>query len=194
MSQAPSALPRPLRRWSLALASPLLLAGQPAFASSQDDWATASDVGVGGLVLWSVGVPLAQSDEQGALQAGASGAAGFVSAQALKEAFPERRPDGSGNDSFPSGHTATAFAAATSILERRGPGEGIPALALASFVGVARVEADKHYWYDVLTGAAIGTGAGLLLTHPRADGKGRVAAVIPWGDAHSIGVNVAARF
>lgn len=185
---------RPLRRIGLLMAGPLLLAGQSAQAASQDDWDTASDVAVGGLLLWSVGVPAAKGDTQGALQAGGAAVAGFGAAQGLKQVFPEQRPDGSGNDSFPSGHTATAFAAATSILERRGPEEGIPALALASFVGLARVEADKHYWYDVVAGAAIGAGAGLLITHPRPDDKGRVAVLVPWGDAHSIGVHVAARF
>lgn len=189
-----SPTPRPLRRWSLAIAAPLLLASQSAQAKSQDDWATASDIGVGGLVLWSLGVPVAEGDTQGALQAGGSVVAGFGAAQGLKQVFPEQRPDGSGNDSFPSGHTATAFAAATSILERRGPGEGIPALALASLVGLARVEADKHHWYDVLAGAAIGSGAGLLITHHKPDKDGRVAVVIPWGDTHGGGVTYAARF
>ena len=189
-----SPTPRPLRRWSLALAAPLLLASQSAQAKSQDDWARASDIGVGGLVLWSLGVPVAEGDTPGALQAGGSVVAGFGAAQGLKQVFPEQRPDGSGNDSFPSGHTATAFAAATSILERRGPGEGIPALALASLVGLARVEADKHHWYDVLAGAAIGSGAGLLITHHKPDKDGRVAVVMPWGDSHGGGVTYAARF
>jgi len=93
--------------------------------------------------------------------------------------------------SFPSGHTATAFAAATSILDRRGAGEGIPALALASFVGVARIKADKHHWYDVLAGAAIGSASGLLITrHQRPDAP----KVFAWGDFHSAGVTYAARF
>jgi len=189
-----SPAPRPLHRWSLTLAAPLLLAGQSAQAANQDDWATASDIAVGSLVVWSLGVPVAEGDTQGALQAGGAAAAGFGAAEALKQVFPEQRPDGSGNDSFPSGHTATAFAAATSILERRGAGEGIPALALASFVGLARVEADKHHWYDVLAGAAIGSGAGLLLTRHRPAREGRMAVVMPWGDAHGGGVSYAARF
>ena len=172
----------------------MLLAGQSAQAASQDDWATASDIGVGGLVLWSLGVPAEEGDTQGALQAGGSVVAGFGAAQGLKQVFPEQRPDGSGNDSFPSGHTATAFAAATSILERRGPGEGIPALALASLVGLARVEADKHHWYDVLAGAAIGSGAGLLITRHKPDRDGRMAVLMPWGDLHGGGVTCAARF
>lgn len=189
-----SPVPRPLRRWSLTLAAPLLLAGQGVQAARQDDWATASGIAVGSLILWSLGVPVAEGDSQGALQAGGAAAVGFGAAEALKQVFPEQRPDGSGNDSFPSGHTATAFAAATSILERRGAGEGIPALALASLVGLARVEADKHHWYDVLAGAAIGSGAGLLLTcHKPAQG-GRMAVVMPWGDAHGGGLSYAARF
>lgn len=183
-----------LRRWSVAFAAPVLLASHGAHAASQDDWATASDIGVGGLILWSLGVPAVKDDTQGALQAGASVAVGFGVAQGLKQVFPENRPDGSGNDSFPSGHTATAFAAATSILERRGPGEGIPALAVASLVGLARVEADKHHWYDVVAGAAVGTGAGLLLTHHKPDKDGRVAVVVPWGDFHGGGVTYASRF
>jgi len=100
---------------SLVMAGPLLLASQPALATSQDDWATASDIGVSSLVLWSIGVPAAKGDTHGALLAGASAAVGFGVAQGLKQVFPEMRPDRSGNDSFPSGHTATAFAAATSI-------------------------------------------------------------------------------
>jgi len=191
MLQAPSAPLCPTRRWRLALAAPVLLLSQPALASSQDTWATASDVGVGSLVLWSIGVPAVKGDTQGALQAGASDAAAFGLAQGLKQVFTEQRPDGSGNDSFPSGHTATAFAAATSILERRGPAEGIPALALASFVGLARVQADKHHWYDVVAGAAIGSGTGLLITRHR---KPDAPLVMLWGDSHSAGVTYAARF
>ncbi|MBI1404004.1 MAG: phosphatase PAP2 family protein [Porphyrobacter sp.] len=183
-----------MRRHALLALGPALLAAQPALASSQDDWATASDIGVGGLVAWSLGVPAAEGDTPGALQAGGSVVAGFGAAQGLKQVFPEARPDGSGNDSFPSGHTATAFAAATSILERRGPGEGVPALALASLVGLARVEADKHHWYDVLAGAAIGSGAGLLITHHKPGRDGRVAVLMPWGDFHGGGVTYAARF
>jgi len=191
---AATPMPRPFRRLGLLAAGPILLAGQNAQAASQDDWDTASDVAVGGLLLWSVGVPAAKGDTQGALKAGGSAVAAFGAAQALKQVFPEQRPDGSGNDSFPSGHTATAFAAATSILERRGPEEGIPALALASFVGLARVEADKHYWYDAVAGAALGAGAGLLITRPKPDKNGRIAVIVPWGDTHSIGLHVAARF
>lgn len=67
---------------------------------------------------------------------------------------------------------------------------GAPAFAVATLVGVARVEARRHYWYDAVTGAAIGTAAGLLLTN-RHDDRVRL---VPWGDAHGGGATVALRF
>lgn len=60
--------------------------------------------------------------------------------------------------SFPSGHTASAFAFAT------GAGQAIPALsaplrALATLVGYSRVHTGVHYPADVLVGAFIGVSA-----------------------------------
>ena len=37
---------------------------------------------------------------------------------------------------------------------------GVPAYALASFVGLSRVNDNKHYIHDVLAGATIGTAFG----------------------------------
>lgn len=174
---------------SAALAAALAVAA-PA-AASDKDWDTASTVGVGALAAWSIGVPAVTGDGQGALQAAGSIGTAYAVSTGLKEIFPEMRPDGSDNRSFPSGHTSAAFGAATSILERRGPGEGIPAIALATFVGIARVAADKHHWYDALAGAAIGTGSGLLLTRPLAD---RRVAIAPWIDSAGGGASVAMAF
>jgi membrane-associated phospholipid phosphatase len=61
----------------------------------------------------------------------------------------------------------------------------------SSFVGLARVQADKHHWYDVLVGAGIGTASGFLITRER---SARQAVVLPWGDSKSGGVSVAMRF
>jgi membrane-associated phospholipid phosphatase len=167
------------------------LASAPAHANSQKTWGTISDIGAYGLSGTAIGLPLVQGDMQGALQAGGSIAAAQLVTFGLKRTFPEIRPDGSDNRSFPSGHTAQSFAAAASIYNRRGPAVGIPAFAIASLVGVARVKADKHHWYDVVVGAGIGSAAGFLITGDKPD---RNVAIIPWGDTKGGGVSVAMRF
>jgi membrane-associated phospholipid phosphatase len=56
---------------------------------------------------------------------------------------------------------------------------------------VARVQADKHHWYDVVVGAGIGTASGFLITHQRGE---RQALIMPWGDSKSAGISVAMHF
>lgn len=178
-----------LRRRALALA-PLALLASPAQAADKD-WRTLSDVTVGALIAWSVAVPLVEGDDKGALQAGVSIAAAQGVAQLLKHTVHETRPDGSDRLSFPSGHTASAFAAATSIYERRGAGEGVPALALAGLTGLGRVEGRRHHWHDVFAGAAIGGLSGLVLTHPARE---RGMTLVAWGDTGGGGVSLAMGF
>ena len=89
----------------------------------------------------------------------------FVGKTALKAVIKEERPDHSDNKSFPSGHAAMAFAAARSIdKEFRSESIWIPiaGYAAATAVGVERVARDKHHWYDVVAGAAVGVGAAEL--------------------------------
>lgn len=73
----------------------------------------------------------------------------------LKESVTKTRPNGD-PQSFPSGHSASAFSAATFMQNRYGWRYGVPAYATAAFVGWSRVDSDKHYWEDVAAGAAIG--------------------------------------
>ncbi|MGH8252905.1 MAG: phosphatase PAP2 family protein [Steroidobacteraceae bacterium] len=84
----------------------------------------------------------------------------FVVTQTLKYAFNETRPDG-GSHSFPSGHTALAFTGAEFIRKEYGWRWGLPAYAVATYVGWSRVESREHYSRDVLAGAAIG----ILVNH-----------------------------
>lgn len=89
----------------------------------------------------------------------------FGGKTALKAMINEERPDRSDNKSFPSGHTAIAFAAARSIdKEFRKESIWIPiaGYAAATALGVERVVSDRHHWYDVAAGAAIGYGAAEL--------------------------------
>ena len=77
----------------------------------------------------------------------------------LKSVVNEQRPDHSDDQSFPSGHTALAFAVARSIdKEFRRESVWIPIVsyAAATAIGVERVVSDRHHWYDVVAGAGIG--------------------------------------
>src|SRR6185295_16784488 len=77
----------------------------------------------------------------------------------LKQATRRNRPEGSGL-SFPSGHTAMAFASATVLQRHFGWKVGIPAYAAASYVAASRVQTQRHYLSDVAFGAALGIVAG----------------------------------
>ena len=91
----------------------------------------------------------------------------YILTYSLKHAVgrprPFHDPDYRG-DSFPSGHTASAFTGAAYWQRRYGWKFGIPAYLLAATCGYSRVWSGWHYWTDVIAGAAIGTGFVYLLT------------------------------
>jgi hypothetical protein len=77
----------------------------------------------------------------------------------LKNSSHILRPDSSNYASFPSGHTAQAFAAAAILSEEYGYRyKWVPYLSygLASTVGVLRMANNKHYLSDVLVAAGVG--------------------------------------
>lgn len=78
----------------------------------------------------------------------------------IKYTSSEMRPDGSTRNSWPSGHTATAFLAATILHKEygltRSPWYSVGAYTLATATGVMRVLNNRHWISDVLSGAGIG--------------------------------------
>ncbi|MBQ0093466.1 MAG: phosphatase PAP2 family protein [Bacteroidales bacterium] len=90
------------------------------------------------------------------IKIGVGFASEFVITQTLKAVVYEPRPDKSANNSFPSGHTATAFLGAELIRQDYGWGWGAGAYALATGVGIMRVVHNRHYWHDALAGAGVG--------------------------------------
>ena len=66
--------------------------------------------------------------------------------------------------SFPSGHSATAFAFATG-LGHVSPAAAVPLHALAALVAYSRVHTGVHYPADVLAGAVMGTALAQLTTY-----------------------------
>ena len=78
-----------------------------------------------------------------------------VMSTGLKVALNRTRPDGAPY-SFPSGHATVAFASAGVIADRDGLVAGIISEATASYVGLSRLQEDKHYISDVVAGCLLG--------------------------------------
>lgn len=74
----------------------------------------------------------------------------------MKVSFREPRPDSGARNSFPSGHSATAFTGAELMRIEYGPWVGLAGYAAAVTVGAMRIYNDRHWINDVLGGAAIG--------------------------------------
>ena len=63
--------------------------------------------------------------------------------------------------SFPSGHTASAFAAATALLWHSRKW-GVPTMIFAAFMGFSRIYVQVHYCTDVIGGIISGAICGLI--------------------------------
>lgn len=82
-----------------------------------------------------------------------------IMVNAIKYTVREPRPDGSANNSFPSGHTATTFMGAELVRIEYGddsPWYSVGAYTMAITVGVLRVYNNRHWFTDVFAGAGVG--------------------------------------
>jgi membrane-associated phospholipid phosphatase len=114
--------------------------------------------------------------------------------QGLKFAVGRTRPNGSNTHSFPSGHTADTFMAATVLNHYLGWKVGIPAYAVATLVAAGRIESLDHYPSDTVAGAAIGyLSAESAVRAVGRDAEGRVT-VAPLLGRHQAGIFVAITF
>lgn len=101
----------------------------------------------------------------------------------IKLATRRLRPDGSDHLSFPSGHAAITFAAATVIQRHLGWRNSVLAYAIASYVAASRLHDNRHYLSDVVFGAAVGTIAGRTVTEHGRDAWTFAPAPTPGGIA-----------
>jgi len=159
-------------------------------ADSEGTWEDISDVGVISLVGTALILPYTRDDSDGVKQAAYSIGTASVVSLVAKALVDEERPDNSDDDSFPSGHTANAFASATTLHHRYGWETGLPAYAVATLTGVARERARKHYWHDVVAGAAIGGLSGWYFT----DAFDDEVQMAPWIDSKGGGVSISMRW
>lgn len=83
-----------------------------------------------------------------------------VLTQAIKRAVHRTRPDLSDNLSFPSGHSSSTFAFATTLERHLSWRYAVPAYILSSYVASSRLHENRHYLSDVVFGATVGIIAG----------------------------------
>jgi membrane-associated phospholipid phosphatase len=91
---------------------------------------------------------------------------GMALTYGVKHVVSKRTPTAADFDSFPSAHTQAAFSGASFIHRRYGPRWGVPAYVLASFTGLSRVKAERHYLDDVIAGMSIALVSGWTFVHP----------------------------
>ena len=105
--------------------------------------------------------------------------------EGIKMVVGRPRPDGT-SSSFPSGHAASAFTAATVLQGHYGWKAGVPAYAVATYVAASRLHDNKHYLSDVIFGAGIGIATGRVVTRPSGVDYTFVPVAVPGGWAFMI--------
>ncbi len=91
--------------------------------------------------------------------------------QTVKFAVRRERPDGSNDKSFPSGHSASAFATATVLQRHYGWRIGVPAYAMGGYIALARMAWNRHHATDVVMGAGFGIASARTVTMSVAKSK-----------------------
>lgn len=117
----------------------------------------------------------------------------------MKKLTHIERPDGSNDESFPSGHTAQAFVAASIVhkeFRHKSQWYGVGAYAIAASVGMFRMINNKHWESDVFAGAGIGILSAHLayLTHRNRWGRKCDWSVAPMYYKKGMGLGFSATF
>ena len=120
----------------------------------------------------------------------------------MKYVVKERRPDSGSRNSFPSGHTATAFMGAEFLYKEYkdvSPWIGYAGYAVAAATGYLRIYNNRHYLNDVIAGACIGILSTKfaywlyprIFKRSRCGGKKRVAAMgMPYYSGEGAGMSM----
>lgn len=131
----------------------------PRFSNRYDDYLQYAP-GVLTYALKAFGVEGRSSWGRLATSTAISSALMGVTVNTMKGSIHRWRPDGSANNSFPSGHASMAFMVATWLHKEygvtRSPLYSIFGYATASSIAIGRVINNRHWLSDVVTGAGIG--------------------------------------
>jgi membrane-associated phospholipid phosphatase len=171
-------------RGMAALAALTLVCPTGAWAKS-----TTEKIGdAGQIVLPAAGLVAAalHKDGKGALELVEAFGSTMIVVYVLKVSVDRTRPNG-GGQSFPSGHTASAFSGAAFLQQRYGWAYGVPAYLAAAFVGYSRVESRNHWTSDVLAGGALGIAGNLVFTR-----RYHNVVLTPVLGPHSVGIAISA--
>ncbi len=109
-----------------------------------------------------------------------------VITRGMKFAAGRRRPSG-GRESLPSGHASASFASAAVLDSHFGPKVGIPAYAVAGFIGWTRVRDNAHWLTDVIVGGAIGAVVGRTVARGH---RNQTWAIVPTVGRDQVAVHV----
>ena len=125
----------------------------------------------------------------------------------LKASFGRHRPstgdsstsfDGFSIDhnSFPSGHTSTAFAIATVFANQYEKTPYIKPISygLAALTGLSRINDQKHWASDVFIGAALGYFTSKTLLRLHNNKKGQHFTIYPRADSRGCGIVLSKQF
>lgn len=133
-----------------------------------------------------------------------TGAITGISVESVKKISKRERPDGSNAYSFPSGHTATAFASAEFLKQEYkdvSPLYGVAGYVVATGTGVLRLYNNKHWVSDVVAGAGFGIASTKLayLLYPKVkklfSGKGSLNyTLVPFYQERVFGLNLNGSF
>jgi len=113
-------------------------------------------------IAWAAGRPELHGTAEQALVSLAAGSGALLGVRALvRRPRPEYEVGHWWDTGFPSGHLTTFFSVAT-VYAWHYPGLRLPVGAAGLLLAFSRVYLGEHYPSDVLAGAALGAGAGIL--------------------------------
>jgi len=114
-----------------------------------------------------------------------------ISTLSYKLAVHRTRPNGAAY-SFPSGHTSVMFTTAGVVYAHFGPYWGAAAGLVASYVGLSRLQMNRHYLSDVIGGAIMGGYLGYTIGHRGHDRK--QLEVAPMVGDGTVGASLSLKF